>query len=64
MPRAMNWQTMNWQTLCAGASRCASSRRSFKKAANLGRHGYRYTVVNGQIVLVEPRSRRIVRVVE
>jgi len=24
---------------------------------------YRYTVVNGQTVLVEPRSRRIVRVV-
>jgi len=25
---------------------------------------YRYTVVNGQTVLVEPRSRRIVQVVE
>jgi hypothetical protein len=25
---------------------------------------YRYTVVNGQTVLVEPRSRRIVQVVD
>jgi hypothetical protein len=25
---------------------------------------YRYTVVNGQTVLVEPRSRRIIQVVE
>ena len=25
---------------------------------------YRYTVVNGQTVLVEPRSRRVIQVVE
>ena len=29
-----------------------------------GASSYRYTVVNGQTVLVEPRSRRIVQVVE
>jgi hypothetical protein len=29
-----------------------------------GATSYRYTVVNGQTVLVEPRSRRIVQVVE
>ena len=31
---------------------------------NFGPTRYRYTVVNGQTVLVEPRSRRIVQVVE
>ena len=29
-----------------------------------GVHDYRYTVVNGRTVLVEPRTRRIVEVVE
>jgi len=29
-----------------------------------GASSYRYTVVNGQTVLVEPRSRRIVQVVD
>jgi hypothetical protein len=29
-----------------------------------GVHNYRYTVVNGRTVLVEPRTRRIVEVVE
>jgi Protein of unknown function (DUF1236) len=29
-----------------------------------GVHDYRYTVVNGRTVLVEPRSRRIVEIVE
>ena len=29
-----------------------------------GVHDYRYTVVNGRTVLVEPRTRRIVEIVE
>jgi hypothetical protein len=31
---------------------------------SFGMTPYRYTVVNGQTVLVEPRSRRIVQVVD
>jgi hypothetical protein len=31
---------------------------------SFGSTPYRYTVVNGQTVLVEPRSRRIVQVVD
>ncbi len=31
---------------------------------SFGASSYRYTVVNGQTVLVEPRSRRIVQVIE
>jgi len=31
---------------------------------SFGATPYRYTVVNGQTVLVEPRSRRIVQVVD
>ena len=29
-----------------------------------GVHNYRYTVVNGRTVLVEPRTRRIVEIIE
>jgi hypothetical protein len=32
--------------------------------AEYGVQGYRYTVVNGQTVLVEPRTRRIVQIIE
>jgi hypothetical protein len=31
---------------------------------SFGSTPYRYTVVNGQTILVEPRSRRIVQVVD
>jgi hypothetical protein len=31
---------------------------------SFGMTPYRYTVVNGQTILVEPRSRRIVQVVD
>lgn len=33
-------------------------------AARYGAREYRYTVVNGRTVLVEPRTRRIVEIVE
>ena len=29
-----------------------------------GAHGYRYTVVNDQAVIVEPRTRRVIEVIE
>jgi hypothetical protein len=36
----------------------------FQVPAEYGAREYRYTVVNGRTVLVEPRSRRIVEIVE
>jgi hypothetical protein len=39
--------------------------RYYDVPAEYGRaHGYRYTVVNGRTVLVEPRSRRVVEVID
>jgi hypothetical protein len=32
--------------------------------AEFGKKGYRYTVVNDQTVIVEPRTRRIIQVIE
>jgi hypothetical protein len=32
--------------------------------AQYGAHGYRYTVVNDEAVLIEPRTRRVVEVIE
>jgi hypothetical protein len=36
----------------------------YEVPAEYGARDYRYTVVNGRTVLVEPRSRRIVEIVE
>jgi Protein of unknown function (DUF1236) len=53
------------EPLAVGAVLPDEGVRYYDVPAEYGRaHGYRYTVVNGRTVLVEPRTRRVIEVID
>ena len=50
--------------MVVGATLPSSGVEYYEVPAEYGVSGYRYTVVNDKVVLVEPRTHRVVQIIE